>query len=482
MVRLAFCASALLAGLILALFPQAGRSQDERSTGGTALIADINGPIGPAATSFITKAIDEAGARNAEILILRIDTPGGLATSMRDIIREILASPVPVVGYVAPPGARAASAGTYILYATHVAAMAPGTNLGAATPVQIGGGGFPGLPSPTEGEKKKKPGDGDEASKEEEAAPADPMKLKTVNDAVAFIRSLAELRGRNADWAEEAVRKAASLPARQALEKNVIDLVAQDTGELLTALDGRTVSVGREERTLSTAKLHIERLEPDFITELLGILANPNVALILMMIGAYGLIFELATPGSIGPGVVGVICLVLGLYALNQLPLNYAGLALVFVGIGLMVAEALSPSFGVLGTGGIIAFVIGAAMLIDTDVPAFQVSWSVIASIAVITGLTLILLLGYVWRSLRRPAASGSDAMVGESVEVLDWSEGEGHVWAAGERWNARADRHVFEEGEMARVRAVEGITLKVAPLRRGRRKPGGGKRSRKGA
>lgn len=480
MVRLAVCASALLAGLVLALFPQAGRSQGEPIAGRTALIADIKGPIGPAATSFITKAIDEAGARNAEILILRIDTPGGLATSMRDIIREILASPVPVVGYVAPPGARAASAGTYILYATHVAAMAPGTNLGAATPVQIGGG-FPGLPSPTGGEKKK-PGNGDDASKEEEAAPADAMKLKTVNDAVAFIRSLAELRGRNADWAEEAVRKAASLPARQALEKNVIDLIADNSGELLEALDGRTVSVGTHERTLSTAKLRIERLEPDLITELLGILANPNVALILMMIGAYGLIFELATPGSIGPGVVGVICLVLGLYALNQLPLNYAGLALVFVGIGLMVAEALSPSFGVLGVGGIAAFVIGAAMLIDTDVPAFQVSWSVIASIAVITGLTLILLLGYVWRSLRRPAASGSEALVGESVEVLDWSEGEGHVWAAGERWNAHADRHAFEKGETARVQAVEGISLKVAPLRRGRRKPGGGKRSRKGA
>ena len=306
------------------------------------------------------------------MLILTLDTPGGLLSSTREIVKSILASPVPVIGYVAPAGAHAASAGTYILYATSLAAMAPGTNIGAATPVQIGGGGgVPGLPSPNEPQPAKEKGKGGEAAKPGQA-PLPTIEIKTANDAVALIRSLAELRGRNADWAEKAVREAATLNARQALEQHVIELVAPDITELLRAANGRKLVQAGQERTLRTDGIEVVRIEPDFMTKALGAIANPNVALILMLIGTYGLIFELMSPGAVAPGVIGAISLVLGLYALSELPLDYAGLALVVLGISFMIAEAFMPTFGILGFGGIAAFVIGAAMLDNTNVPAFQ--------------------------------------------------------------------------------------------------------------
>ena len=460
---------AAIAVLVLTLGPVAAPAQDTSARGGAAggiaLLVDLNGVIGPASVRHVANAIEAAGERNVELLILRIDTPGGLATSMREMIADILASPVPVVGFVAPPGARAASAGTYILYATHLAAMAPGTNLGAATPIQIGGG-LPGLPSPQESDddkSKEENGTSDE-DKSDETQPGTAAERKAVEDAVAFIRSLAELRSRNMEWAEEAVRRGASLSANQALERNVIDVMAADVGDLLQVIDGKNVTIGRTERTLSTKGLSVVRVEPDFLTQALGVLANPNVALILMMIGIYGLIFEFANPGSIGPGIIGTICLVLGLYALNQLPLDYAGLALLLFGIALMVAEAFTPTFGVLGVGGLIAFVLGATLLIDTDVPAFQISWTVIGGTAILSGATLILLLGYVWRSYRRPVSAGAERLIGSEVEVLDWSHGEGHVWAEGERWNARADKP-FKKGDKARVETLEGITLVLTPV-----------------
>ena len=461
--------SALVAGLLLTLGPAAVSAQDTTTNtdanGRVALLADLNGVIGPASVRYVGKAIEAAEERRAEILILRIDTPGGLETSMREMIADILASPIPVIGFVAPPGARAASAGTYIMYATHVAAMAPGTNLGAATPIQIGGGGLPGVPSPEEDEEKpEENGPSEDDGSRQQTQPSTAAERKAVNDAVAFIRSLAELRGRNVEWAEEAVRQGASLSANQALERDVIDVLAADVDDLLQSIDGKSITVGRAERTLSTEGLTVVPVEPDFLTNALGIFANPNVALILMMIGIYGLIFEFANPGTIGPGIVGAICLVLGLYALNQLPLDYAGLALLLFGIALMVAEAFTPAFGVLGTGGLIAFIIGATMLIDTDIPAFQISWTVIAGTALLSGAILILLLGYVWRTYRRPASSGAERLVGSEVEVLDWSRGEGHVWAEGERWNARADTS-FKMGEKARVQTLDGITLVIAPL-----------------
>ena len=433
-----------------------------------AIIADLDGAIGPAAARHVSDVIDLARERSAEVLILRINTPGGLATSMREIVKEILASPVPVVGYVAPSGSHAASAGLFVLYACHVAAMAPGTNTGSATPVQIGG--LP-LPIPRQpfdeddGTKPIRPTEEVPTGGREGIGPAtpmpdDPMAAKVVNDAVAFIRSLAQLRGRNADWAETAVRAAANLPAEDALQAGVINFIARDTNDLLSQLDGRRVSAGGTERQLATKGLITERIEPSVITNILRLLSNPNVALLLMVVGVYGLIFEFSNPG-VGPGIVGAICLVLGLYALNQLPVNYAGLALMLLGIALMVAEAVTPAFGVLGLGGIVAFSIGAAILIDTDVPEFQVSWSTIFVAAALSFAMLSLLFGYVWRTFRKPVRTGAAGLLGAPAEVIDWTNGAGHVWTQGERWEA-VGPHMLKPGDCIQIAGLEGLRLQI--------------------
>ena len=428
-------------------------AQEKSEKRPVALEADVTGTIGPATALYVSKAIAKARAMQAEVLILRLDTPGGLMTSMREIIEAIVASPVPVVGYVAPSGAHAASAGTYILYSTSIAAMAPGTNIGAATPVQIGGDGVPGLPSP--GEKK----DGEAGKK----PPASTLEHKATNDAVSLIRGLAEMRGRNADWAEKAVREAATLHATQALELHVIDAVAADDVELLKAIDGRKVTAGGRERKLATAGIAIERIQPDFMSRLLGTIANPNIALMLMMIGFYGLIFEVMSPGAVVPGVLGAISLLLGLYALSELPLDIAGLALLMLGIAFMIAEAFMPSFGILGIGGIVAFVFGAAMLVNTDIPEYRVSPSVIGGTAVTSAAFLILLMGYVWRGQRRKPVSGAEQLIGSQALVLEWQGLEGYVWALGERWHARADKE-FTPGQKLKVQELDGLTLIVSP------------------
>jgi membrane-bound serine protease (ClpP class) len=430
-----------------------------------ALMTAIEGPIGPATVRHVEKAIEAAGERGAEALILRLDTPGGLADAMREIVVAILASPTPVVGFVAPPGAHAASAGTYILYATHVAAMAPGTNLGAATPVQIGG--LPGLPPggdrpPDEDPGEAQPSD-DDPPRTAPPPPADAMAAKATNDAVAFIRSLAELRGRNADWAEQAVREAASLSASQALEQEVIDLMAKDPAALMAAIDGRKIEAGGIERRLATAGLAVEPFEAGFLTRALGVLSNPNVAFLLMVVGLYGLIFEFSNPGVFAPGVIGLICIVLGLYALNQLPLDHAGLALIALGIAFMAAEAVTPTFGALGVGGLAAFVIGAAMLIDTEVPAYRISWWAIGGAAALGVVFMTLVLGYALRLRRRPPVSGAARLLGAEARVLDWAGGSGHVWAEGERWQASGAADLAA-GTPVRIRGVDGITLLVAP------------------
>lgn len=426
----------------------------ERGTGTDRHVVsiEITGAIGPATAQYVKDTLLSADPQQVEAIILRINTPGGLATSMREIIADILASPVPVIGFVAPAGAHAASAGTYILYATHVAAMAPGTNLGAATPVQIGN---PLSPSPQEPEKKDKKGNGQSALETKDALTA-----KMTNDAVAFIRSLAEFRHRNADWAEEAVRQAASLSSQAALEKGVIDLVAQTPEELLNRIDGREVQVIGEQRRLATRSLPIRSSEPSWLIRLLAVLTDPNVAFILMIVGVYGLIFEFSNPGTVAPGVIGAICLVLGLYALNMLPVDYTGLALMLLGIAFLVAEAFNPTV-VLGMGGLIAFLLGAMMLIDTDAPEFQLSWTVIGT-AMITSIGLLsLTLGYVWRARHRPVRTGATAMLGQPAEVLDWSGQEGHVFALGERWQARAPR-TLAPGEHVQITGVEGLVLEV--------------------
>jgi membrane-bound serine protease (ClpP class) len=448
-----------------------GQAQEERPAnrgGPLVLLAAIEGAIGPGSVHHVEKVIEQAHERGAEVLILRLDTPGGLATSMRKIIAAILTSPVPVVGWVAPPGAHAASAGTYILYATHVAAMAPGTNLGAATPVQLGGGG---LPTGEDDESKDEEGKDQDGGRREgggkdDKVPKDAMEAKMVNDAVAFIRSLAELHGRNADWAEKAVREGASLSAEQALAEGVIELMAGDAATLIEKIDGREVTAGSARRTLATKGAVLEHLEPSFLTRTLSLLSDPNVAFLLLTIGIYGLIFEFSNPGSIGPGVIGAICLVLGLYALHQLPLDYAGLALLVLGIAFMVAEAVTPSLGVLGIGGLVAFIVGAAMLIDTDLPAYQLSWWAIGGAAAVNGLLLVFLLGYLLRAYRRRGPAEGSGLIGAQATVLDWSaatenRGEGHVWVHGERWAARGDPGLAP-GQPVRVQALEGLTLVV--------------------
>jgi membrane-bound serine protease (ClpP class) len=433
-----------------AIFQSLGSAQQANRV---ALVADLKGAIGPAGAKLVSDAINAATDRNAEVLVLRIDTPGGLVTSTREMIGSILAARVPIVGYVAPPGAHAASAGTYIVYATHVAAMAPGTNLGAATPVPLGGG-LPGLPKRRDQSGKDKENSANDNT-------TDPTKDKALNDAAAFLRSLAELRGRNADWAEKAVREAASLSAREALKLDVIDFLANDVNDLLVKIDGRSVTVGSVQRTVATSELEVEHFDPGFVTTALGVLSNPNVALILMMIGVYGIIFEFASPGTVGPGVAGAIFLLLGLYALNQLPLDYAGLGLLVLGIAFMVAEAFTPTFGVLGFGGLVSFVVGAAMLVDTEVPQFQLSWSVIATMAIASGVILTLLVGYVWRAQRTAIATGRDELIGRRAEVVDWDGPAGHVWVHGERWDACGAIDIPPQTAV-RIRGIEGLTLVV--------------------
>lgn len=444
--------AAAIAAVILAISPAAAPAEE---TGGPVLTITVDGAIGPATAGYVKDALAKATERRAGAVILSLNTPGGLATSMREIIADVLASPVPVIGYVAPSGAHAASAGTYILYATHIAAMAPGTNLGAATPVEIGSP-MPGLPgsSPDKGSKDK----GDSAN---EPGPKDAMTAKVTNDAVAFIRSLAELRGRNADWAEKAVREAASLSASAALQEKVIDLIARDPADLLKQIDGRTVEIaGGETRQLATKDAAIEALDPGWVSRFLSVITDPNVAVILLMVGVYGLIFEFITPGGVAPGVVGTICLLLGLYALNMLPINYAGLALMLLGMTLLAVEAVNPT-AVLGFGGVVSFLLGAMMLLKVEAPGYRLSWTVVGFAAAMFAGLILIVLGSLRRARRSPVRVGAQAMRGQSAEVLDWNDIEGHVFTQGERWQARGAES-FKPGETVEVANVTDLTLVV--------------------
>src|SRR5579885_1531573 len=439
---------AIAIALALVLAWPAGAQSQRR-----AVVLEIDGAIGPAIADYIADAIAEAGAQDAGVIVLRMDTPGGLASSMRRIVSAILASHVPVVSYVAPSGARAASAGTYIAYASAVAAMAPGTNIGAATPVQIGGGLLP-------GERKK------EDEKKSDAAanePGDAETRKLINDSVAYIRSLAELHGRNADWGEQAVRSAASLTASAALKLNVIDVIADDIPDLLRKIDGRTVTAGGKAARLETAGLQVVTVKPDWRTELMAIITNPNVAFLLMLAGIYGLIFEFMSPGSMLPGTVGGICLLLALYALNLLPINYAGAALVLLGIGLLVAEVHIGTFGVIGVGGVIAFAIGAFMMFHIGVPGFEVSLTVVVGATVATAVLFFLVIGMLLRSRKRPVVTGKEALLGAEGETVSWRQEEGSVRVLGEIWRARAAQPLAP-GSRIKVVNRDGLVLIVEP------------------
>jgi membrane-bound serine protease (ClpP class) len=424
----------------------------------------IEGAIGPASADYVVRGLARAVDEGAQLLVLSIDTPGGLDTSMRDMIKAILASPIPVASYVAPSGARAASAGTYILYASHIAAMAPGTNLGAATPVQIGG--MPSPPSPNKPATSK----GDEAAEplrkaENPAAPTDALGKKQINDAAAYIRGLAQMRGRNAEWAEQAVREAVSLSADEALQLKVVDYLANDLADLLTQLHGKSFTAAGVAVTLNTENAALVSRAPDWRTQLLAVITNPSVALTLMMIGIYGLFFEFSSPGTGVGGVLGGICLILALYSLQLLPVNYAGVALILLGIAFIAAEAFLPSFGVLGIGGIVAFSFGALILIDTDVPGFGIPLALILTLALTSALLIFAILSMAIRARRSALVGGDAELVGSLVRVdavaADNAQG-GWVRLQGEAWQV-ISQAPLQPGQLVRVLARRGLMLDVA-------------------
>ena len=437
-------------------------------------VVELEGAISPASSDYFIRTLERASDEGAELVVMRLDTPGGLDKSMRDMVKAILASTVPVATYVAPNGSRAASAGTYLMYASHIAAMAPATNIGSSTPVSIGGGGGSPFPSPTPTPSPMPtPGSAPEAEAPEEESrddnaddrpphePTDAMGRKVVNDAAAYLRSLAELRGRNVEWAEETVRSGANLAANEALERGVIDLVAESLTELLEAINGRTVTIAGVERTLDTANAEVQTIEPDWRYELLGIITDPNVAYILLMIGIYALILEFYNPG-IGVGAVtGVICLLLGAFALQMLPINYAGLALIAVGVAMLAVEAFTPSFGIVGTGGVIAFVIGSVILMDTDLPGYKVSTPIIAAFTAVSVGVVAFGLGAALRMRRARVATGVESMVGATAQVMEDFTASGRVRAFGEVWNARGEGE-FHEGEDVEISAVDGVIVQV--------------------
>ncbi|HEY4294655.1 nodulation protein NfeD [Luteibacter sp.] len=425
-------------------------------------VLHVENAIGPATSSYVVRELRKAAVAHSPFIVIEMNTPGGLDSSMREIIQEILRSSVPVVTYVSPSGGRAASAGAFILYASHVAAMAPGTNVGAATPVQIGGGSP--FSSPTDKTERGKEGG--------KPKPNDASEAKSLNDAIAYIRSIAELRGRNVDFAEDSVRNAASLSAQAALDRGVIDVVARDRQDLLTQIHGRSVTVGNAQVKIDTRNLMLVDVNPNWLTRLLATITQPNIAIILMMIGIYGLLFELMNPGALLPGTVGVICLLAGFYALTVLPVDYAGVALLLLGIGLMTAEAFAPSFGILGIGGIVAFVLGGAIMIDTDVPQFQVAKPVLLVVA-LTGLTMTIVFARMaLTARRRKVVSGWEHMIGASGTVLDWSQGKGHVFVHGERWQATGDDDP-KVGTKVVITSLSGLVLRVGRDERAAIDPG---------
>ena len=471
----------IIVSLGLALSLPAPAAEDAR--GGAVWLVDLDGAVGPASADLVIRAIEDAGEADAQALVIRMDTPGGLDKSMRDLVKAILASEIPVVTYVSPSGARAASAGTYIAYASHIAAMAPATNIGSSTPVSIAPqqppprtpSPFQPKPATDKEEEENDAGDSAEPAREgDEAAeqpdeperaplPADAMTRKVVNDAVAYLQSLAELRGRNVEWAEKTVRDGDNLRASAALEQNVIDLVAPNLAVLLQELDGTEVAVGEDVHRLATAEAELVRVETDWRHELLSIITDPSIAYGLLIVGVYLLMLEFYNPGILFPAVTGIICLLLGAYGLQMLPVNYAGLALIAVGIAMLILEVMTPTYGVLGVGGVVAFVIGSIILVDSDLPGYQLPIAIVAGFAVATGGVAFFIVGAAVRARASKVVSGVESMVGGSALVMDDFQGQGSVRVFGEIWQAQSGARLAKDTRV-RITGVDGLVLAVEP------------------
>ncbi len=462
----------MLLRLILSLAMLLSMSCPAQATGAV-IVLELQGTIGPASSQFVVQGLETARRQQARLVVLRMDTPGGLDNSMREIIQAILSSPVAVATYVAPDGARAASAGTYILYASHIAAMAPATNLGAATPVQIGGLPMPEQPGPQPEPEQPQEGQPNKdktaqpAPQEQSAEPYPALERKLINDARAYIRALAQLRRRNVDWAEQAVDRAASLSAQDALQLGVIDMIAVDVPELLRQTNGRVVRMAGGELTVNVSDAAITTIAPDWRTRLLSAITHPQVAYILLLLGIYGLFFEVAHPGAVAPGVLGGICLLLALFALQVLPINFAGLGLLFLGLLFMIAEAFIPSFGALGIGGIVAFIVGSLMLWDETGPGFETPLGIILGFAAASALILIGFGTMALRQRRRPVVTGAEQLLAATGVALEDFEHDGRVWVHSESWRAHSHRPLHQ-GEPVRVTGRDGLTLTVQPMKKG--------------
>ena len=418
-----------------------------------AVVLQIQGAISPGVSDYVKKGMEKAATGNADLVVLQMDTPGGLDHSMRDIIQMILASPIPVVSYVAPEGARAASAGTYILYASHVAAMSPATNLGAATPISIGG--LPGSQKPADKKDKK----------EKDELPTDDastLKRKVINDASAYIKALAERHGRNAEWAVKAVREAVSLSAEEALQLKVIDFVARDLADLLQQLDGHEITFNSKVHIISSSDMSITRIEPTGRDKLLAVISDPSVAYFLLLLGFYGLIYELANPGVFLPGVAGGISLLLAFYAFQILPINYSGLALIILGLVFLISEAFIPSFGSLGVGGIVAFAAGSLILIDDE--SLRIPTTMIIGTTAVSAIFLLLLMGRVLAIRKKKVRTGAEALIGMVGEASVDFDGEGRIWLLGESWQAISSETI-RKGEKVRITSLNGLELTVESL-----------------